>query len=113
MRDVLQLKQLTLEVSSPSLLLLAEQQQHQQQRQTEHSQSSSGAPAAPDDPGAAATTAAASSATAGTPDLLLSEMLLPFRLDRVTTYSCLVALMVLDTLTPTQKAHWLVASYPW
>lgn len=75
-----------------------------------------GAAAGAGAPAAGAGLAAGSAAgAAATNDRVepIHELQLSSQVEYLVTYTSLVAFMVLDNMTVTQKAQWAVASYPW
>lgn len=103
--SISQLGRLAEHAGSPSLLLLAAQKQTGQAQQHPAQQAPPGAASSP-----AGSPASPEAPAAGCP---VKEVQLSCLFDHMALYGVLVAFVVLDSLTTTQKARWLVSSYPW
>lgn len=106
-----QLRPLLQEATSPSLQLLAEQQRQQQPNEpgqqpwAPNQQQAAGQQPCSGDPNGRAP-ADGEGAPAPCAQLLSG-------IKQLTMYGALVALHVSDTLTVSQKARWIIASFPW
>lgn len=116
-----QLGTLLQEAASPNLLIVTAQQQQQrlQHLQLQQQQQSSGHATQQQQAGSsvsgsqgdsADTQGFAAAAASGQPS---KESQLSSRVSHMATYGALVGFLVADTLTTTQKAVWMVSSYPW
>lgn len=104
--SISQLGRLAEHAGSPSLLLLAAQKQTGQAQQRPVQQTPPGTAASP-----AGSPASPEAPAAGC--CPVKEVQLSCLFDHMALYGVLVAFVVLDSLTTTQKARWLVSSYPW
>jgi len=108
------------EAASPNLLIVTAQQQqqrlqHQLQQQqqqapnhaSQQQQAGSSVSGSQGDP---ADTQGCAAAASGQPS---KESQLSSRVSHMTTYGALVGWLAADTMTTTQKAIWMVSSYPW
>jgi hypothetical protein len=110
-----QLGPLLQEASCPSLILQAAQQQqhpHHQQQQRPRDLWDHAVGAGQGGRGLRAAAAMAEGPQGGaTPSIPYHQLCQ--QLGHLQMYSALVCALTADALTPLQKAHWIVASYPW
>lgn len=111
-----QLGPLLQEASCPSLILQAAQQHqqhpHDQQQQRPQDVWDHAVGAGQGGWGIRAAAAMAEGPQGGaTPSIPYQQLCQ--QLEHMSMYSALVCALTVDALTPLQKAHWIVASYPW